>query len=175
MYNKQFYFTYKFVNLYIVQMKIWKKHKMLSLRILWEFSVWIEHSKRPFESPFIAICSQKQSQIKRKMKPLVKSQEILTWLCICPTENASKWKRFAHLFFTLSIILLVCSLMVSSVVYIFQFLLIDLENTLYAVGQIPCWSPVLYSFIMALIKRQKITALFTKLNKIYDIRKSKLK
>lgn len=52
--------------------------------------------------------------------------------------------------------------------YFIKFVSIDLEVALYAVSQIAAATSVLYAIVMTYLSRHGITAIFRKLNGIYD-------
>lgn len=103
------------------------------------------------------------------MKPLATTQQVLTWLCICPVDKiANKWKRLSSIGFSLTIYAVILTHVTASATFALKNYSIDLEKSLYATYQFLAWSPILYIFIVAYFTRHKITGLFSGLSEFYD-------
>lgn len=101
------------------------------------------------------------------LETMAVSKQVFTWLCIYPIKNVSQWKQFFHICFTLCVILSNVHGLYSSAIYIFQFISINLPDALYAFAQLFGIFHTLYSFFIALIKKRKMTLIFTKLDEMY--------
>lgn len=105
----------------------------------------------------------------QKIKPLATNQRVLTWLCVYPAEKTTcKFKQMAYIFFSFVVFSGILSSLIASVAYFMKFVSIDLEVALYAVSQIAAAASVLYAIAMTYLSRRGITAIFQKLNEIYD-------
>lgn len=108
------------------------------------------------------------------MKPLATNRQVLTWLCICPSDqNTSALKKTFFTILALVSFALVFSFLVSSIVFFLKNVSIDLENGLYALVQIACSFDSVYMFAVVFISRKKINRFLQTLVTIYE--ESKLK
>lgn len=106
------------------------------------------------------------------MKPMITARQLLTQICVLPAENSIKSReKLFQMCSAFIIILSIFALLVSSAVYIHQFISIDLENTLFAISHLFAYFPALYGFVILLIKRQSLKRLFAKWDEIYQSRK----
>lgn len=112
---------------------------------------------------------------KLKMKPLPTTQRVLIWLCVCPDKKATKWQQFAHITFTILNAIVLLSGTISSLFFTIQFVMTNLEDTLYAIAQIAGGSCVSYNLSVAYIFRYEINAILDSLSKIYDFSKTLVK
>lgn len=102
------------------------------------------------------------------MKPLATTRTMFTLLCIYPVEKpANRWKKMAFICFSAFVFSVILSLLFASALYVIKYLKIDLTQSLYSLQQIIAWLPIFYMYIIALIKRKKITTIFTELTEIY--------
>lgn len=102
------------------------------------------------------------------MIPLATNRQVMTWLCMHPADASdSKRKRMYYILFTTAVCASGLSALVSSVVFITQFISVDFAACLYAVYQVAAESAIFNAIIVAFIKRHQIVDLFTKLTEIY--------
>lgn len=106
-----------------------------------------------------------------KMQPLAPSKRALTWFCICFDENSTKRQRLIHLSFSIFVSVSVSCGTLASVIFTFQNISTNLEDSLYSIFQISGLSDSVYIFIVAPILRHKISAMFQSLSAIYENRK----
>lgn len=103
------------------------------------------------------------------MKPLARTQQFLTWGCVCPPkESTPKWKK--KLYITFSAIVLISELwVVSTCAFLFlSYVSIDLEASLYPLFQMFGHTVALYGFLYIISARTKIDDMFKTLKIIYD-------
>lgn len=106
------------------------------------------------------------------MKPLVKMQQTLMWLCICPDESSSSpWKNKIYICFTVTVLFSFVSVLTSSVLFIMKFISTNMPESLGACMQVTGWSLAFYMLLIALILRQKMYGIFTGLAEIYNASK----
>lgn len=102
------------------------------------------------------------------MIPLKTNQHVLKWLCVCETDNTvSKWKKLAHISFTVLIFMSNIILIPTSIAYLLNFISVDLEQSLYALFQLSGMCGITYMMIVAFILRHEINDLFGTLTDIY--------
>lgn len=105
------------------------------------------------------------------MKPLATTQRILAWLFICRDENPSnRWKKFAQICFVSFVLMISLIHFSGSILFAIKFFSIDLKKTASALVQVFAFIPVIYILTIALILRDQIIEIFSKLKDIYDER-----
>lgn len=108
------------------------------------------------------------------MKPLTVHRQMLTWLSICPPEaNATLMKKYLYIIFTVLDIIIVFGVTSASLVYFVKMVLIDLQESLYALLQIVVYFGIIYVIFVAILLRHKISGIFDKLSLIYETCKNK--
>lgn len=108
------------------------------------------------------------------MQPLATSQQVMTWLCMCPAEEStSKKRRLCYVAFSIIVSIITFAALLTSIVFFIKYLSIDFEAALYTIFQIAAESAVLNLIIVALINRQRIAAIFTELTKLYASSKNR--
>lgn len=106
------------------------------------------------------------------MKPLETNQRVLIWLCGFPTDSsASKWEKIAHIAFTLIVIATNLLSVVSSSVFIYRNVSINLEETLFSLFHTFASASMLYQSIAIVILCRELAAIFKTLANIYDASK----
>lgn len=104
----------------------------------------------------------------KTMKPLRTNYRILTWICVCPSEEPIGWCR------KLAYISLISFMFIANVIFLATSVLYSIKNVSvledfsFSFGQIVSFSEVTYMIIAALILRHKITGVFTSLSLIYE-------
>lgn len=103
------------------------------------------------------------------MVPLEMNQRVLRWLSgYPPRESDSRMRRLAYISFTLFIIMAHFLSAISSITFSSRNITVDLAVTLCSLFPIFGSSSMLFQSIVIIILRQKITAIFDGLAKIYD-------
>lgn len=101
--------------------------------------------------------------------PLITSQRVLTWLCVCPAdENTTKLERFSYILFTFTTFFVQIILLIGSIAYFLTFMRTDMKESLYSLSQIAGSSGIMYMMIAMFFRREKISSIFTKLSKLYE-------
>lgn len=103
------------------------------------------------------------------MNPMPINRRVLIWLYMYPPmENVSRSKTMASICFTSAVCLTLAGCVMSSIAFIFRFIMIDIKDTLYATFPTIACSGLVYVHIVAVHSRQNIFDLFKKLSKIYQ-------
>lgn len=103
------------------------------------------------------------------MDPLPLNRRVLVWLYMFPpVDGASRWNKLASMCFSSAVCITLVGCVASSVVFVFRFIAIDLEDSLYAMFPLIACSGLLYTHIVAILSRHDITKLFEKLSQIYQ-------
>lgn len=103
------------------------------------------------------------------MEPLLTNRRVLRWLCgYSASETDSEWIKLAYFILTLVIFLANSTSAISSAVFVWENVSIDLEESLYAVAQVCGSSAVTYVSILIFLLRHKITATINRLSEIYN-------
>ena len=103
-----------------------------------------------------------------KMDPLPTTQRMLTWFYLLQDSNSTRCQKFAYITFSLFNLAFVVAHVTASLIFVWKFVAVDLERSLYAIYQFFCWSPLIYMFVAALQSRHEITALIGELTLIYN-------
>lgn len=110
------------------------------------------------------------------MKPLEINQRVLTWLYACSMiELAGKWRQFAKIVFTLSIIITHLQSVIACTVFIYKNVLNNLEETLFSLFHTIGALSTLYQAIATVLLKHKLQAIFNGLTKIYNDSKREFK
>lgn len=93
------------------------------------------------------------------MEPFAMNKRVLQWHCVYPLdENSSKWMKWACVAFALCVFASNILAIVSSAVYVWKYIWIDLEGSLYALFQVAGWTSLTYGMVIAFIMRKELTA-----------------
>lgn len=106
------------------------------------------------------------------MEPFHSIKRISVWLCMCTADKSSSiWLKRAHFVFALMTFFSNFGGFAAHVAYIYQFLFIDLDGSMFAFLGLIGFTAV--SFVMAIIffLRQKMSSLFNRFSDIYDASK----
>lgn len=104
-----------------------------------------------------------------KMMPLETNRRILILFCLYPFDkNTRPHLKLLYTIFSLSIFLINVCALVSSTVFFFKFLSINLEESFYSLFQITGIFGVICLVINAYFSRNKILEIFNGLTDIYD-------
>lgn len=156
----------------IVQFSTYSRGVVLINRV---FFCWIENiflilshlSHKDFSSVFRLLI------ISFEMIPLSTNQSVLTWLCVHSIDaTISKPKKLLYIIFTLSCLTIEVSALAASFVYFTKTVSSDFNESLHALFQIVAISGVIYTFVVALLMRCKISAYFETLKHICDASKT---
>lgn len=106
------------------------------------------------------------------MVPLRTNRQVLTWLCVYPSEEGdSKLMKLAHISFTLTILavnLLAFGISMYSFIHLVNT---NLEASLLCLLQMVAEMSAIYIIVITVYNRRDISAIFTTLTKIYGTRK----
>lgn len=104
-----------------------------------------------------------------KMVPLFTIRQALTWMCVYPAEKTAKWRtKITYISFSFGIILMIGSLIITSLIYIFENITLDFEKALFAALQFCGGIELMYTILSAFNLRQKIVHIFEGLSHICD-------
>lgn len=103
------------------------------------------------------------------MRPLVTSQNVLTWLCVFATKSN---KKYFYIAITFLVIILILSGIFTSFTYLWKYISVDLDSSLYALFQVAGYSSAFYSTVVTAYMRHEIVAIFEKLSNIYKTSKT---
>lgn len=108
--------------------------------------------------------------------PLKTNRWILTWLCVFPPEkNTSKWKKLAHIAFSLTVFIINAGSFFGSLAFFLKYMSVDLEQCIFALVQMIGEVNMSYVSIITFIQRDKIKAIYDDLSRIYRARKSSIR
>lgn len=106
-------------------------------------------------------------QLWTKMEPLKTTKWLLTWLCMCPTNESSSLKmKFAYVGFTSTIFVINLLSMVSNMIFFMKFVSTDFKAALFAFMTLYGHFAMCYTLINAFRKQCKVNKLFEKLSEI---------
>ena len=109
------------------------------------------------------------------MGPLPTYRRVLVWFSVCPPPECTvEWKKRVFLIFPIVIIASVASIVITSVLLLFQSTSIDLKEALYVVFQIAAAISMVYVVVMALLSRNKFNAILDDLSAIYQKSKRRI-
>lgn len=107
------------------------------------------------------------------MLPLETNRRVLIWLCVFPPERyTSKWKKLAHVLFSLTILGINAGSFFGSLTFFLKYMHDDMEKSLFALVQMFGEVNMSYISIITFIQRHKILATYNSLTKIYRTRKN---
>lgn len=103
------------------------------------------------------------------MKPLETNRRVLMWLGLYPFDNTLN-KRYKVCFIIVGSLIFAVALSacISSEIFVMKHVTNNLEDSLYAIGQILIYWNVLYLMMFALVQRDKIVVIIENLTKIHD-------
>lgn len=102
------------------------------------------------------------------MNPLRTIQLTLIWCCFCFDETSTKWQKLVRVAFITSCIISMNLGVLSSVVFFIKHVSTNLEDALYALGQILGVTFIIYAILVLCISRRKIYENFQHLSDIYN-------
>lgn len=103
------------------------------------------------------------------MKPLETSQRVLTWLYVYPAnESTSRWKIVAYRTCFLAVLFGNIGNLTASAAYFVEYVTTNLEQALYSVAQIACYTGAVHRIGTTYLLRHRIPIVFDGLAKIYD-------
>lgn len=106
------------------------------------------------------------------MIPLETNRWVLTWLCVFPPErHTSKWKRLAHVAFSLTVFFINAGSFFGSLAFFLKYMSVDLEQCIFALVQMIGEVNMSYISIITFLLRDKIKAIYDNLSRIYRARK----
>lgn len=109
------------------------------------------------------------------MDILKTNKKVLAWFCVYPaSENASKLEKTCYILLTSTIVVFLIAIIIASALFFMQFILTDVNASLYAVYQCSIYGSGLCAIIFAIITRQQIIDMLENLSKIYEQSKNKL-
>lgn len=107
--------------------------------------------------------------------PLKSIQHGLHWLCVFPFDkNTNTTKKMVYIFFISSIFFLHLCALAASAVFIFKFISIDMQRSVFALLQFGTFFSTTYSIIVAFFIREQIIGIFKKISEIYRASKTLL-
>lgn len=108
-----------------------------------------------------------------KLIPLEAYREVMTWLGFYPFENGtSQSKKWICIMFGWGVFFVNAAACVSSVIFFFKYVSIDLEESLYSAIQIFGVGGITCLMISSFLLRKTIFSIFQQLSEFYEIRKS---
>lgn len=103
------------------------------------------------------------------MIPLERNQRVLTWLCgLPPHESYSEREKIGCIVFTLCFVTTTIAGEISSSLFIYRNVLVDLEETLYALYHTIAGVQIVYQSVATVLLRRKLSVIFKSLSTIYD-------
>lgn len=103
------------------------------------------------------------------MKPLQTNQQVLTWLCVYPTnEKMSKFKKFLCIVVSVAVFFGYFNVLLASIAFFLKYASTSLEQSLYALFQISGDFGTAYMMLAAYTLRKQFKIIFDKLSDIYD-------
>lgn len=102
------------------------------------------------------------------MQPLVSIRRIMTWLSMCPSDKSSNARqKNSYVACTLALLFFDFVYLSTSLVFCWEFILIDFESSTFAVMIVIGEIGVLYFIISAISMRHQIGGIFKRLSTIY--------
>lgn len=103
------------------------------------------------------------------MKVLALNHQVFVLLWIFPSpDNKSILFKIRNIIFGLMALISVMTPFVTSIAYVFKYVSVDLENSLYALFQIAGYGCQIYLIIIGFILWSKFSRMFPILQQIYD-------
>lgn len=110
---------------------------------------------------------------KQKMKTWVTTRRFLTWLCVLPADKATfKSKKLLPKAITILIFAIFIINFVSSVMFVWKFARIHLEESLFVLMQITGFLSYLFLFVSTYLMRYKVKELLDMLEDIHSASKT---
>lgn len=107
------------------------------------------------------------------MFPLPTQRRVLIWLCLYPPdEGTNVYQRNMHYVFASSTFGTMTMCLLGSVKYFYEFISIDLEESLYALYIAAATAGVIYMLIVGFLSKHKMVEIFNELAQIYDTSKN---
>lgn len=108
------------------------------------------------------------------MKVLKLNQEILTALWILPVPDyETKWIKLRNTAISFTFFLLEFTMVISSVCFIYEYINVDVELSLYALLQLSAQSSQVYMLLFGIARRHKLAEVYSNIQQIYDESKCK--
>lgn len=106
----------------------------------------------------------------KKMKPLQSMQNALTWFCVYPVLDANaKWKKWASVVFSLVCVGTITFQVWASVAFVRMS--DNFKDALDSFRVVLGWTPLVIEFIIVIVIKNDIVALFDGLSVIYETSK----
>lgn len=105
------------------------------------------------------------------MKVLRRSQQVLTWLCVCPVNETEDFKA-KYILFTFGVLATLIFALASSIVFCLKFASSKLEQAFHALFVIAALTAVVIANIIMFVMRSKMIGIFGKLSEIYETSKT---
>lgn len=103
------------------------------------------------------------------MKPLQSIQQAMIWACMCsPDYKLSKWEKLVRFICGCTFSPLMSGALLSSIAFFTKYVLIDFEESLYAIFEMAGAIGVIYLDVVALFSQREISEIFRGLNEIYE-------
>lgn len=103
------------------------------------------------------------------MDVLATSKQVLSWLSLYVADgDIDKRKAISYICVSFMTLISNASLVLCSALYISKYISNDLEEALYACGQLIAFLSSTYMLLIAFILRKKITAIINELAAIYE-------
>lgn len=102
------------------------------------------------------------------MKPLLKNQQVLKWLCVFPLdETINKWEKCFYHAFSMFVFIINVFGAFAGIAFFSKFVTIDLGSSLYSLFNIFGTIYTAYTTFVALLCHKKVAAIFQSLSVIY--------
>lgn len=106
------------------------------------------------------------------MRPLATTQQMMTWLSMCPVgESTTLWQKRAHIAHTLAILIINSTSFVASLAYCIKFFTVDFDGAVFGFMNANADSGVIYFMMVAIRLRVQIDGIFKELSNIYKCSK----
>lgn len=103
------------------------------------------------------------------MIPLATHRKVWAWFCLCATDKSPNvWKQIVAAALTFGILVSFLGLISASGIFVMRFWSTDIEGCLYALFQFFGFLGILYTFIIGILFRKDIAAIFVTLTKIHN-------
>lgn len=102
------------------------------------------------------------------MKPLATPKQVLPFICLCPLDaSISKSKKTIYISLCTILIVMTVATWTSGFAYIWKFISVDLEGSLFEFSMSFGVIGITYILIVLLMSREKIAEIFEQLDIIY--------
>lgn len=103
------------------------------------------------------------------MKPLATPKQVLPFICLCPLDaSISKSKKTIYISLCTILMAMTVATWISGFVYIWKFISVDLEGSLFEFSMSFGVIGITYILIVLLMSREKIAEIFEQLDIIYE-------